>query len=285
MKTGLTNQLIVLCKTLYPDQEKEYNFLHVVSSKDMIFYVSMTCRSLENSNFKEIYKDLVKHVEDKRWINKDGGMLGYKILWSRINTFLKGFDNEKSKIKENAKNIQPLSVQREYKETEANDANRVVETIETAKSQTKWKTTPRDGRGTPNAREGKKGSWKIDVAKKAKELEDGSMASVITTLPRDVQEGEEINYKESKKIYEDYWISCTDLYFGGVEKMYQILIDQLETPLEHLNVWCIEEKGILSALKYYLEMPDPSKKMTLCAMPQDLLQMPKSFEEVASGKL
>lgn len=38
-------------------------------------------------------------------------------------------------------------------------------------------------------------------------------------------------------------------------------------------------------LKYYLEMPVPSKKMTLCAMPQDLLQMPKSFEEVALGKI
>ena len=37
-------------------------------------------------------------------------------------------------------------------------------------------------------------------------------------------------------------------------------------------------------MKYSLEMPDPSKKMILCAMPQDLLQMPKSFEEVASGK-
>ena len=35
-------------------------------------------------------------------------------------------------------------------------------------------------------------------------MEDGSMASVITALPRDVQEEEEINYKESKKIYEDY---------------------------------------------------------------------------------
>ena len=30
-------------------------------------------------------------------------------------------------------------------------------------------------------------------------------------------------------------------------------------------------------------MPDPNK-MTLCAMPQDLLQMPKSFEEIVSGK-
>ena len=35
-------------------------------------------------------------------------------------------------------------------------------------------------------------------------------------------------------------------------------------------------------MKYYMEMPDPSKKMTLCTMPQDLFQMPNSFEEVAS---
>ena len=190
----------------------------------------MTCRSLENSNFKGIYKDLVKHVEEKRWVSKDGRALGYKILWSRINTFLKGFDNEKSKIKENAKNIWPLSVQREYKEMESSDVNLVVGTTETAKSQTKRKTTPRDSRGTPDAMEGKKGSRKINAAEKAKELEDGSMTSMITILPNDMQEGEEINYKESKKIYEDYWTSCTDSYVGGVEKTYQISIDQLETP-------------------------------------------------------
>ena len=57
---------------MYLDQEKEYNFSYVVPSK--------TCRSLENNNFKEIYKDLVKHVEDKRWFSKDGGVLGHKIL-------------------------------------------------------------------------------------------------------------------------------------------------------------------------------------------------------------
>ena len=79
-----------------------------------------------------------------------------------------------------------------------------METIEIAKSRTKRKAIPRDSRRTPDAGERKKGSQKIDAVEKAKELEDGSMASMITILPRDVQEGEEINYKESKKIYEDY---------------------------------------------------------------------------------
>ena len=110
------------------------------------------------------------------------------------------------------------------------------------------------------------------------------MASVITTLPRDVQDGKEINYVESRKIYEDYYTSCSDSYIGDIKKLYQISIDQLETPPEYLNVRCIEEKGILSVLKYYLEILDPSKKMTLCTMPQYLLQMPKNFEEVASRK-
>jgi len=110
------------------------------------------------------------------------------------------------------------------------------------------------------------------------------MVSVITTLPKDVREGEEINYEESRKIYKDYWTSCMDSYVGGVKKTYQLSIDKLEKPPEHLNVRSIEEKGIQSALNYYLEMPDPSKKMTLCAMPQDLTKMPKNFEEVAGGK-
>ena len=103
---------------------------------------------------------------------------------------------------------------------EAGDVNLVVETTETAKSRTKRKTMPQVGRGTPDARKGKKGSQKIDVAEKAKEFEDGSMAFVITILPRDVEEGEEINYEESRKIYEDYWTSCMDSYVGGVEMTY-----------------------------------------------------------------
>lgn len=42
-------------------------------------------------------------------------------------------------------------------------------------------------------------------------------------------------YKKSKKIYEDYWTSYEDSYVGGVEKTYQILIDQLEALPEYLN--------------------------------------------------
>jgi len=125
-------------------------------------------------------------VEEKRWISKDGGALGHKVLWSRINNFLKAFDNEKSKIKENANNIRPFSVQREYKETRPSDVSLVVETTETAKTRMKRKTIPRDNRGTPDAEKRKKGSRKIDAAEKAKELEDSSMASVITTFSRDV---------------------------------------------------------------------------------------------------
>jgi len=46
----------------------------------------------------------------------------------------------------------------------------------------------------------------------------------------------------------------------------------------------LEGKGVVFALKYYLEMPDSNKKMTMCAMPKDLHQMPKNFEKVVAGK-
>jgi len=37
-------------------------------------------------------------------------------------------------------------------------------------------------------------------------------------------------------------------------------------------------------LKYLLEMPDPDKKMTLCAMPQNLSSKPSDFNDIMSGK-
>jgi hypothetical protein len=58
----------------------------------------------------------------------------------------------------------------------------------------------------------------------------------------------------------------------------------LETPPENLNICTLEEKGILKALAYYLEMTDPNKKMTLCAMPQDLTNKPQTWSDIKAGK-
>ena len=83
---------------------------------------------------------------------------------------------------------------------------------------------------------------------------------------------------------EDYWSSCTDSYVGGIECKYTIPVEQLEIPPEHLNIRGLEEKIIVSTLQFYLEMLDPDKKMTLCAMPQNMDKMPADLDEVKNRK-
>ena len=84
-KNGLDNVFIVSCKTIDLDQKEEYVFLYIIPSKEIVYSVSMTCRSLENTNYKGVYSNLISHMDDKRWVSKDGGPLSHSVLWSRLN--------------------------------------------------------------------------------------------------------------------------------------------------------------------------------------------------------
>ena len=194
------------CKTIDPDQKDEYVFLYIIPSKEIVYLVSMTCRSLENTNYKGMYSNLISHVDAKRWISKDGGPLSHSILWSRLNYFFKGFENEKKKIKEHKKNMTPIVISREYTPTGGSHGSLVVETTETAKSRTRRKTTSLDARKPPEKAlaKGKKLKEKTTAEEKAKVLEDKSMISALTDIPRDTMKSYAVNYEESTKIYEEY---------------------------------------------------------------------------------
>ena len=246
----------------------------------------MTCQSLENTDYKGVYSNLISHVDAKRWVNKDGGPLSHSVLWSHLNYLFKGFENEREKIKEHKKNMTPIVISREYTPTGGSHGSLVVETTETAKSRTRQKTTSLDARKPPEKApaKGKKLKEKAAAEEKAKVMEDESMISTLTDIPRDTVKNDAVNYEESTRIYEEYWSSCTNSYITKVDEIHEISIDQLEAPPAELNVRCLEEKEIRSALKFYLEMPDPRNKMTLCAMPQNLTDRPTDFKDIAEGK-
>jgi len=64
-------------------------------------------------------------------------------MWSWLNNFLKGFENEKGKIKENIINVRPLIISSEYTGAGASHRSLVMEMRETRKSRKKWKITQR----------------------------------------------------------------------------------------------------------------------------------------------
>jgi len=78
------------------------------------------------------------------------------------------------------------------------------------------------------------------------------MALVIIKLPMDAQEiHEEINYDESKKVYEDYQMSYTNSYVFGITKKFVIPIKQLEILVKTLNIRALEEKEVIASLNSF----------------------------------
>ena len=186
-KNGPDNVFIVSCKTVNPDHRDEYVFSYIIPSKEIVYSVSMTCRSLENTDYKGVYSNLISHVDAKRWVSKDGGPLSHSVLWSRLNYLFKGFENEREKIKEHKKNMTPIVISREYAPVGGSHRFLVVETTETAKSRTRRKTTSLDAKIPPEKApaKAKKLKEKAAAEEKAKVIEDESMISTLTDIPMD----------------------------------------------------------------------------------------------------
>ena len=112
-----------------------------------------------------------------------------------------------------------------------------------------------------------------------------NIASVVIVLPRDMTGAEEeVNYEESHKVYKEYWSVCTDSYVFGLGAKFKIPIEQMVSLPETLNIQALEERWVNKCLDYFLEMPNPHKKMTLYLMPHGLTKRPRLFNDIKSYK-
>jgi len=87
------------------DQEEEYIFSYVVPSKDITFSIAVTTKSLKDTNFKEVHKNIVDHIDKGQWVDKEGGALKPQVLASKLREVLKGFETFKIKSTVKAKNL------------------------------------------------------------------------------------------------------------------------------------------------------------------------------------
>lgn len=106
----------------------------------------------------------------------------------------------------------------------------------------------------------------------------------LTEVPKDLKAGQKADYEESWRIYENYSSECTDSYIFSIETKFNISVDQLETPIDDLNVRSLEDAHIKNTLQFLLEMPDKDSKLTLCAMPVGLIGKPTSWEAIKDDK-
>ncbi len=84
------------------------------------------------------------------------------------------------------------------------------------------------------------------------------MESALTDIPTDYDK-KKIDYKTSMEVYENYWSQCTDSYIWGIEKSFEISIDELLTPLAELNVRSLEQRKVEKIMYFLVEMPDKDK--------------------------
>ena len=277
--------IIVSCKTKCNNGGEDYLFSYIVPALRTTFSISATCRSYQDTDLSAMATDLGKHIDEKRWVSTNGGALPPRSLASRLNKVLNGHDKLLEKIKAKAKNMTPLTISKEYGAAGGSHGSPTIHITESGRSKTKRKSTAQEGREKPEETKGKGPTTRGKAAAEALAKNEDNIASVVTVLPKDVTGAEEeINYEESRKTYEEYWSSYTNLYVFGQGTKFKIPIEQLEIPPETLNIRALEERGVNKCLHYFLEMPDPDKKMTLCAMPQGLKEKPQSFNDIKSCK-
>jgi len=86
-------------------RKKEYKFSYVMPLKNIVFSTAATTRSLKDTNFKEVQKNIVDHIEKKWWVDKKRGPLKPIILASKLREVLNGFETFKIKNKVKAINL------------------------------------------------------------------------------------------------------------------------------------------------------------------------------------
>jgi len=57
--------MVISCTTNYPNQKEEYVFSYVIPSKNRVFSIATTTKSLEDTNFKDVQKNIVDYIEKK----------------------------------------------------------------------------------------------------------------------------------------------------------------------------------------------------------------------------
>ena len=288
VSSGPSSTIIVSCITTDSNQLEPYSFSYIVDAKRAVFSIAMYYKSLDDTEYREVQKSLEIHIQEKRWQSDDGGQLPPKKLVFCLNALNNSFKHMTIKQQNKLKNMLPLSLTRDYGSQGASQGSLVLATPETRRSHTKHKTTPVNARGTPSdtPQTGvRTRSKKLEAEDEEEPMPENSMASELVNIPKDIGGSvKEIDYQESYKIYEGYWAECKDSYIFGIATKFKISIDQLETPPENLNIRGLEEAGVKKTMNYLLEMPDPDKKMTLCAMPINVKEKPSSFDVIKDGK-
>ena len=93
VSAGPRSTIIVSCITTNNKQVEPYSFSYIVDAKRAVFSIAMYCKSLDDTQYREVQKNLEIHIQEKRWQSDDGGQLPPKKLVSRLNALNNSFEH------------------------------------------------------------------------------------------------------------------------------------------------------------------------------------------------
>ena len=94
-----------------------------------------------------------------------------------------------------------------------------------------------------------------------------SMASTLTEVPVELEDGDEADLEAIRKIYERFWMECQGCFIFKIDEKREVRIDQLDFAPLDWTIRAYEERRMEQMCHYFLNMPDRTAKQTIYVMP------------------
>ena len=218
-------------------------------------------KSLENTEYERLMKDVEKLVDKGEWVNKQGLPLKASAMVSRVRHLVTSLDVVTATNRAVADGMKAIELAGQLASQGGSIASGVQGPSSSRSRVPLPSSSKRQQPGDLPMR-----SKRARVSRPA----EGSTASAITQsdMPTVLGPGEKADYNETKTMYEKFWSECQECFVFEVNTKFSVSIDQMVRSPKDWTIREFEEKGMNDTLNFLIHMPDPSVKQTLCLMPQ-----------------
>ena len=206
--------------------EDPYMFTICIEYSKSPFDLIEFLRSLENSAYERLMKEIEQAVDKKKKVNKEGLPLNARSMASKIRQTVISLDIVTATNKSIADQMKAIELIREL----ASQGGSIVSALPHAPmSRTQRVASTRSRVVVPSTLKQQKlgevplQSKRMRVSRPA----EGSTTSVFTKILLDLEPGEKTDYNKTKIMYEKFWLEYQDCFVFKVDKKFSININQL----------------------------------------------------------
>ena len=109
---------------------------------------------------------------------------------------------------------------------------------------------------------------------------DASIVNKMENMLHSIASERKIDYKSVSEAYKRIWATCEDVYVFNVGEKVEIDITKLILAPPTYNIRSQESQIVQDRVDYLTNIPDKSTKQTLCVMPVELKEKPKTWKDI-----